>query len=38
MVFQIQERSLQEKLIGYGFLALMAAVIALVFYKGVVLF
>jgi hypothetical protein len=38
MVLQIQEPSRREKLIGYAFLALMAAVIGLIFYKGVVLF
>ena len=38
MVLQIQEPSQRERLISYAFLALMAAVIGLVFYKGVVLF
>jgi hypothetical protein len=38
MVLQIQEPSPRDKLIGYVFLGVMVAVIALVFYKGVVLF
>jgi hypothetical protein len=37
-MWQIQKSSPRERLIGYAFLALMAAVIAFVFYKGVVLF
>jgi len=37
-MLQIQKPSAREKLMGYAFLALMAAVIAFIFYKGVVLF
>jgi hypothetical protein len=38
MVFQIQNRALQEKLIAYTFLVLMAALITLFFYKGIMIF
>jgi hypothetical protein len=38
MVLRIQDRALQEKIIGYGFLALMAVIISLMLYKGVMLF
>ena len=37
-MLQIQKPSAREKLMGYAFLTLMAAVIAFIFYKGVVLF
>ena len=38
MVLQIQDRALQEKLIGYSFLVLMGALVALLFYKGIMIF
>ena len=37
-MLQIQKPSTREKLMGYAFLTLMAAVIAFIFYKGVMQF
>jgi hypothetical protein len=38
MLFQIQDRALQGKLVGYAFLTLMAALVAFFFYKVIVIF
>ncbi|HEV2713684.1 MAG TPA: hypothetical protein VGU64_00375, partial [Terriglobales bacterium] len=38
MAFHLEDRAAQEKIIGNFFLALIAAVVILILYKGVVLF